>query len=180
MGSRSCSPPLTVSMLIGNKEPITSLADFKGKKINVLGDYQVANKLRAFGASVVNIPHGRRVFMSAARRHRRDLLRLRLLVPAVWATWSSTSPSSHSPGLVLPRHEQGRLRRDAGRSQTDRRQRVRGIRTYPLQGVLGKKQYESLNTWVSDMGGTLHVLSDADYAEADRLTRPSCGSGSTS
>ena len=35
-----------------------------------------------------------------------------------------------------------------------------------------KKQYESLNTWVSDMGGTLHVLSDADYAEADRLTEP--------
>lgn len=33
-----------------------------------------------------------------------------------------------------------------------------------------KKRYESLNTWVSDMGGTLHVLSDADYAEADRLT----------
>ena len=35
-----------------------------------------------------------------------------------------------------------------------------------------QKQYESLNTWVSDMGGTLHVLSDADYAEADRLTEP--------
>ena len=42
-------------MLIGSKEPITSLADFKGQD-HVLGDYQVANKLRAFGASVVNIP----------------------------------------------------------------------------------------------------------------------------
>ncbi len=35
-----------------------------------------------------------------------------------------------------------------------------------------KKQYESLTRGSPTMGGTLHVLSDADYAEADRLTEP--------
>ena len=167
------SHALTVGMLIGSKEPITSLADFKGKKINVLGDYQVANKLRAFGASVVNIPMAD-VFMSMqqgvidATSCDYDLLVSRRLGDVVkHVTLVNTT------GLVFAVV----MNKDVYDGMPDDLKQV----VDSVSGEYGrtlfkafweKKQYESLNTWVSDMGGTLHVLSDADYAEADRLTEP--------
>ena len=162
-----------VGMLIGSKEPITSLADFKGKKINVLGDYQVANKLRAFGASVVNIPMAD-VFMSMqqgvidATSCDYDLLVSRRLGDVVkHVTLVNTT------GLVFAVV----MNKDVYDGMPDDLKQI----VDSVSGEYGrtlfkafweKKQYESLNTWVSDMGGTLHVLSDADYAEADRLTEP--------
>ena len=167
------SHALSVGMLIGSKEPITSLADFKGKKINVLGDYQVANKLRAFRASVVNIPMAD-VFMSMqqgvidATSCDYDLLVSRRLGDVVkHVTLVNTT------GLVFAVV----MNKDVYDGMPDDLKQV----VDSVSGEYGrtlfkafweKKQYESLNTWVSDMGGTLHVLSDADYAEADRLTEP--------
>lgn len=167
------SHALTVGMLIGSKEPIASLADFKGKKINVLGDYQVANKLRAFGASVVNIPMAD-VFMSMqqgvidATSCDYDLLVSRRLGDVVkHVTLVNTT------GLVFAVV----MNKDVYDGMPEDLKQV----VDSVSGEYGrslfktfweKKQYESLNTWVTDMGGTLHVLSDADYAEADRLTEP--------
>lgn len=167
------SHALTVGMLIGSKEPITSLDQFKGKKVNVLGDFQVANKLRAFGASVVTIPMAD-VFMSMqqgiidATSCDYDLLVSRRLGDVVkHVTLINTT------GLAFAVV----MNKDVYDGMPDDLKKV----VDSVSGEYGrtlfkefweKKQYESLNTWVTQMGGKLHVLSDADYAKADMLTEP--------
>lgn len=163
------SHALTVGMLIGSKEPITSLADFKARR-SMLGDYQSPTSCAPSGLGREH-PYGRCVLEYAARRHRRASCDYDLLVSAVWATWSSTSPSSTHHGLVfavMNKDVYDGCRTISSRSSTA----CPGSWTYPLQGVLERSRY-SLNTWVSDMGGTGRQA--ANYAEADRLTEPSCG-----
>lgn len=163
----------TVGMLVGSKEPIASLADFKGRKVNVLGDYLVANKLRAFGASVVNIPMAD-VFMSMqqgiidATSCDYDLLVSRRLGDVVrHITLVNTTGMAF---VVVMNKDVYDAMPDDLRAVIDSVSGEYGRRV--LSGFWDAKQYESLKTWTDSMGGQLHVLSDADYAEADRLVEP--------
>lgn len=167
------SHALTVGMLIGSKEPITSLAAFKGKKINVLGDYQIANKLSAFGASVVSIPMAD-VFMSMqqgvidASSCDYDLLVSRRLGDVVkHVTLVNTTGLAFA--LVMNKEVYDGLPQDL-RAVIDDVSGEYGRKLF--SDFWEKKQYESLNAWINEMGGTLHVLSDDDYAQADALVEP--------
>lgn len=163
----------TVGMLIGSKEPIASLADFKGRKVNVLGDYLVANKLRAFGASVVNIPMAD-VFMSMqqgiidATSCDYDLLVSRRLGDVVkHITLVNTTGMAF---VVVMNKDVYDGMPDDLKAVIDSVSGEYGRQLF--SDFWNRKQYESLKTWVDSMGGQLHVLSDADYAEADKLVEP--------
>ena len=163
----------TVGMLVGSKEPITSLADFKGRKINVLGDYQVARKMSELGASVVSIPMSD-VFTSLqqgvidAATCDYDLLVSRRMGDVVKRV--TALQTTCFVFCVM-------MNQDVYDSMPeDLRQVIDSVSGEYGRAVFSEfwntLPYQSLNTWMKDMGGELHVLTDAEYAEIDRRVEP--------
>ncbi len=163
----------TVGMLIGSKEPITTLDAFKGKKINVLGDYQVAQKVSALGASVVSVPMAD-VFTSLqqgvidAATVDYDLLVSRRLgdvikhVTAVQTTCFVFCVMMNQDVYdSMPEDLQAVI--DSVSGEYGRQSFSQFWNTLP---------YQSLDTWMEQMGGKLHVLTDEEYAEIDRRVVP--------
>jgi len=163
----------TVGMLIGSKVPITSLEQFKGKKINVLGDYQVAQKVGALGASVVSVPLAD-VFTSIqqgvidAATVDYDLLVSRRLgdvikhVTAVQTTCFVFCVMMNQD-VYDNMPEDLRAVIDSVSGEYGRQVFTQFWNTLP---------YQSLNTWMEKMSGKLHVLTGEEYAEIDRRIAP--------
>ena len=163
----------TVGMLIGSKEPITTLDGFKGKKINVLGDYQVAQKVSALGASVVSVPMAD-VFTSLqqgvidAATVDYDLLVSRRLgdvikhVTAVQTTCFVFCVMMNQDVYDnMPEDLKAVI--DSVSGEYGRQAFSQFWNTLP---------YQSLDTWMEQMGGKLHVLTDEEYAEIDKRVAP--------
>ena len=163
----------TVGMLIGSKEPIATLEDFKGRKINVLGDYQVAQKVSALGASVVSVPladvfTGIQQGVIDAATVDYDLLvsrRLGDVVKHVTAVQTTCFVF-----CVM-------MNQDVYDNMPDDLKAV----IDSVSGEYGRQifsqfwntlPYQSLDTWMKQMGGKLHVLTDEEYAEIDRRVAP--------
>ncbi|HJD96172.1 TRAP transporter substrate-binding protein [Mailhella massiliensis] len=163
----------TVGMLIGSKDPIRTLEDFKGKKINVLGDYQVAQKVGALGASVVSVPMAD-VFTSIqqgvidAATVDYDLLVSRRLgdvikhVTAVQTTCFVFCVMMNQD-VYDNMPEDLRAVIDSVSGEYGRQVFTQFWNTLP---------YQSLDIWMEKMGGRLHVLTDEEYAEIDRRVAP--------
>lgn len=163
----------TVGMLIGSKEPIKTLADFKGKKINVIGDYQVASKVGALGASVVNMPLGE-VFTSLqqgvidALTCDYDLLVSRRFGEVVKHV-TAVNTTCFVFGMMMNEAVYNDLPDDLKKVVDEVSGEFAG---QVFSNFWTTLPYESLDTWLKDMGGTLHVLSDEEYAEIDRRIAP--------
>ena len=163
----------TVGMLIGSKDPITKLEDFQGKKINVLGDYQVAQKVGALGASVVSVPMAD-VFTSIqqgvidAATVDYDLLVSRRLgdvikhVTAVQTTCFVFCVMMNQD-VYDNMPEELRAVIDSVSGEYGGQVFSQFWNTLP---------YQSLDIWMEKMGGKLHVLTDEEYAEIDRRVTP--------
>lgn len=163
----------TIGMVIGSKEPIRTLEDFKGKKINVLGDYQVARKVGALGASVVSMPLAD-VFTSMqqgvidAATVDYDLLVSRRLGDVI----KHITPVQTTCFVFCVVMNQ-----DVYDSMPEDLQKI----IDDMSGEYAEKrftefwyqdQYSSMKKWKEEMGGRLHMLSDEDYARANEMVKP--------
>lgn len=164
---------LPVGMLLATKDPVTKLEDIKGKKIAVIGGLAQANRLKALGASVVNIPvidiymalqqgiidGSMADFQLLTSRRFGDLLKHVTLLPMNSSVFYSC------------------INQDVYDSMPDDLKKI----IDELSGEYAEKyfaefwdrdQYSSLEAWQKEMGGTLHMFSDEDYAKAEELLRP--------
>lgn len=163
----------TVGMLIGSKEPIAGLNDFKGKKINVIGDYQVAQKVGALGASVVSMPIGE-IFTSLqqgvidAITCDYDLLVSRRFGEIVKHV-TAVQTTCFVFGVFMNEDVYNGLPEDLRKVIDDVSKKYGGVIFNNFWTTL---PYQSLNTWLKDMGGKLHVLSNDDYSEIENRMRP--------
>lgn len=163
----------TVGMLVGSKEPIASLNDFKGKKINVIGDYQVAQKVGALGASVVSMPIGE-VFTSLqqgvidAITCDYDLLVSRRFGEVVKHV-TAVQTTCFVFGVLMNEDVYNGMPEDLRKVIDDVSKEYGGV---IFDNFWTTVPYRSLDVWLKDMGGQLHVLSSEDYAEIDRRMQP--------
>lgn len=163
----------TVGMLIGSKDPITKLDDFKGKKINVIGDYQVAKKVDALGASVVSMPLGE-VFTSLqqgvvdAITVDYDLLVSRRLGEVIKHV-TAVETTCFVFGMLMNEDVYNSLPDDIKKVFDEVSGQYAGEVFTNFWTTL---PYKSLDTWLKDMGGKLHVLTDGEYAEIDKRMEP--------
>lgn len=163
----------TVGMLIGSKDPIIKLDDFKGKKINVIGDYQVAKKVDALGASVVSMPLGE-VFTSLqqgvvdAITVDYDLLVSRRLGEVIKHV-TAVQTTCFVFGMLMNEDFYNSLPDDIKKVFDEVSGQFAGEVFTNFWTTL---PYKSLDTWLKDMGGKLHVLTDEEYAEIDKRVAP--------
>lgn len=164
---------LPVGMLIGTKKPLTKLEDLKGMKIAAIGSSTTASRLKALGASVVTIPlidiymalqqgviDGSMVdFQLLTSRRFGDILKHVTLLPV------------NGNQFYMCMNE------DVYEGMPDDLKKI----IDDMSGEYGEKQFAdfwrkdqlaSLKKWQDEMGGTLHMLSDEDYARANELMRP--------
>lgn len=163
----------TVGMLIGSKKPLPTLESFKGKKINVLGDYQVAQKVSALGASVVSVPLSD-VFTSIqqgvidAATVDYDLLVSRRLGDVIKHV-TAIQTTCFVFGLMINQDVYDSMPEDL-RAVIDSVSEEHGRKIFT--DFWNTLPYQSLNTWMEKMGGKLYVLTDDEYAEIDKRTAP--------
>lgn len=163
----------TVGMLIGSKDPITSLADFKGKKINVIGDYQVAKKVSSLGASVVSMPLGE-VFTSVqqgvvdAMTVDYDLLVSRRFGEVI-KNVTAVQTTCFVFGMLMNQDVYNSLPEDIRKVFDEVSGEFAG---QVFENFWTTLPYQSLDTWLKEMGGKLHVLTDEEYAEIDSQMAP--------
>ena len=158
----------TVGMLIGSKEPIATLEDFKGRKINVLGDYQVAQKVSALGASVVSVPladvfTGIQQGVIDAATVDYDLLVSRRLGDVIKHV-TAVQTTCFVFCVMMNQDVYDNMPEDL-RAVIDEVSGEYGRQVF--SSFWNTLPYESLHTWLETMGGSLHVLTDAEYAQID-------------
>lgn len=163
----------SVGMVIGSKEPIRTLDELRNKKVNVIGDYQVANKLRSLGVSVVSVPLAD-VYMSMqqgiidAASCDFDLLVSRRLGDVIkHATLLNTTCFVFCVAMNKQSYE--RLPADL-RTVIDSVSNEYGREIF--KHFWNTRPYEALETWITQMGGQLHVLRPEEYRQIDAATRP--------
>ncbi len=155
---------VNVGMLVGTKEPITSLEDFKNRKINVDGDAQASQKLSALGASVVYIPTSD-VFMSLQQgvvdgtTCDFDLLVSRRFGDVIkHMTLVNTAAASFA--MVMNKDVYNSLPKDLQKI-FDEVSAEYGTKKF--NDFWASSQYRSLHTWMEKMGGKVHMLTDNEY-----------------
>lgn len=164
---------LPVGMLIGTQKPVTKLSDLKGMKIAVVGGATTASRLKALGASIVNIPvidiymslqqgiiDGSMVdFQLLTSRRFGDILKHVTLLPLNGGQFYCCMNQDVYDSMP----EDLRQVIDSVSGEYGRRVFSDFWNTLP---------YQSLDVWLNEMGGELHVLTDAEYAEIDRRVEP--------
>ena len=164
---------LPVGMLIGTQKPVTKLSDLKGMKIAVVGGATTASRLKALGASIVNIPvidiymslqqgiiDGSMVdFQLLTSRRFGDILKHVTLLPLNGGQFYCC------------------MNQDVYDSMPEDLQKI----IDDMSGEYAEKrftefwyqdQYSSMKKWKEEMGGRLHMLSDEDYARANEMVKP--------
>lgn len=163
---------LPVGMVPCTKEPIRSLDDFKGKKIGAITP-ATAEKLKALGATPVMMPladmyislqqgllDGAVVdFQMLVSRRFGDMLKY--MVPLTMSGCYFGMFMNEDVFNALPEDLQ-KIIDDMSANYTN------GM----FEAFWEKDQYETAAKWMKDMGGTIIMLSDADYAKARELTLP--------
>ena len=163
----------SIGMVIGSSEPIRSLDELRNKKVNVIGDYQVANKLRSLGVSVVSVPMAD-VYMSLqqgvidAASCDFDLLVSRRLGDIVkHATLLNTTCFVFC--VIMNEESYNRLPEDL-QAVIDSVSGDYGRQVFKT--FWDTLPYQALETWITEMGGQLHVLSPEEYREVDAAMQP--------
>lgn len=154
--------------MLATKKPVASLEDLKGLKINVIGGSALAERLKALGASVVSIPVSDTYMaleqgvidgttadfqLMVARRFGDIVKHITLLA------------LNGGPFYVV-------MNKDSYDSLPPDLQKVVDDMAAEGPARFGEfwatDQYNSLQTWLTKMGGTLHLLTPEEYAEAAR------------
>lgn len=163
----------TMGMLIGSSEPIRSLDELRNKKVNVIGDYQVANKLRGLGVSVVSVPMAD-VYMSLqqgvidATSCDFDLLVSRRLGDIVkHVTMLQTTCFVFC--VVMNENAYNSLPEDL-KAVIDSVSGEYGRNIF--KQFWNTLPYNALETWITKMGGQLHILTPKEYEEVDAAMIP--------
>lgn len=155
------------------KTPIRSLAELKGQKIAFQGGGLRFEVMKSLGASVVGmsmadlyqglqsgIVDG--IVMDfdplISRRYGEEIKHVTLLNITGTGFYMAMNPKTYA---ALPPDLQKIMDDVSG-----------DFANQLLEKFWSENVYGSLEKWVKEMGGTVYMLSDADYAEADKLTTP--------
>lgn len=164
---------LPVGMLIATRKPVTRLDDLKGMKIAVIGGMTQADRLKALGASVVSIPvidiymalqqgiidGSMADFQLLTSRRFGDILKHVTLLPLNSSVFYCCMNQDVYDGMPADLRA---LIDDMSGTYAEQR----------FEAFWNEDQYSSLEEWRTKMGGTLHLLSDEDYARANELVKP--------
>lgn len=167
------SHAVNVGMLVGTKDPINSLEDFKSRKINIDGDAQASGKVASLGASVVNIPTSD-LFMAlqqgvvdgttcdfeilVSRRFGEVIKHMTLL---------NTAASAFT--MIMNEDVYNDMPEDL-RKIIDEVSVEYGTKAFNKFWADG--QYTALERWTKEYGGTVHMLSADEYKKANELMQP--------
>lgn len=151
--------------------PVTTLAQLKGKKIAFQGGGLRFEKMKALGASVVGMSMADlyQALQSGivdgivmdfdpliSRRYGEEIKHVTLLNITGTGFYMAMNPQKYDS-----------LPADLKKVVDD----VSGeFATKLLEVFWAENVYGSLDKWIKEMGGTLYILSDEDYAKADQLT----------
>ncbi|MGN1038089.1 MAG: TRAP transporter substrate-binding protein [Mailhella sp.] len=167
------SHAVNVGMLVGTKAPITSLEDFKNRKINVDGDAQASGKVASLGASVVSIPTSD-LFMALQQGvvdgttcDFEILVSRRFGEVVKHMTLLNTAASAFT--MIMNEDVYNDLPEDL-RKVIDEVSLEYGTKAFNKFWAEG--QYTALEKWAKDYGGTVHILSADDYKKANELMQP--------
>lgn len=153
--------------VIVTREPVASLADLKGKKINITGDSLVSERVRSLGATAVSIPLAD-VYMAIQQgvidgtisdfdmllsRRFGDVARHMTLLNCSGTSFYFVMNKDVYDGLD-----------DDIRKVVDELSGPWADRLF--EEFWERQEFLSLQEWV-DGGGVVHLLSDEDYAAAD-------------
>lgn len=153
-----------------SKKPITSLDQLKGMKIGVPGGGLSAARLKALGATVVGIPTPD-LYMSLEKgvidgamidmdllvsRRLGELIKHTTLIGLGGDCWYLTMGNNTYDSM-----------------SDELKAAVDGVSGEYAAGIFGTfwkdMQKKSTGKWISEMGGHVYVLSDEDYAKADKI-----------
>lgn len=153
--------------VIGTKTPVKTLDDLKGKKIASIGGSIAVERLKALGASVVSIPMSDFYMslqqgiidgcmvdfnMMVSRRLGDVLKHVTLLSIAGGDFYCCMNQDTYD---AMP-DDLKKIIDELSGEYADKL----------FTGYWEGDQYSCLETWKKEMGGTIHMLSDEDYARA--------------
>lgn len=155
------------------KAPVRTLAELKGKKIAFQGGGLRFDVMKALGASVVGMSMADlyQALQSGivdgivmdfdpliSRRYGEEIKHVTLLNITGTGFYMAMNPQTYD---ALPPDLQKIMDDVSGE-----------FANQLLETFWAENVYGSLEKWIKEMGGTVYMLSDADYAEADKLTAP--------
>lgn len=162
-----------VALMIGTKTPVTSLADLKGRKISMLGRAVVSEKLRALGVSPIQLQTSEEFmaiqqgvvdgnmieFDQLVSRRYGELLKCMTLVNLGSTAFFCVMNQDVYDGL--PEDLQAVIDSVSGEYAEKL-----------MADYWNTQEFESLKVWLDTMGGQLYMLTDEEYAAADRAVEP--------